>query len=58
MAVVKVLTNQGKLIYEANTVIFDLDTHGGVESFESRLYSAVCQAEMVEEPLESQEEEE
>ena len=56
MATIKILTNQGLLVYEANTVIFNLDTHGGVKDFEDRLYNVVRQAEMIEESSDDQEE--
>ena len=53
MAWVTVETNEGKVLWQCNTFMHDLETHGGVRQFKSEVMEAVYAAARIEEPLES-----
>ena len=53
MAWVTVETNEGKVLWQSNTFMYDLNTHDGVRQFKSEFMEAVYAAGRIEEPLES-----
>ena len=53
MAWVTVETNEGKVLWQCNTFMYNLDTHEGVAQLKEAVMDAVYVAARIEEPLES-----